>query len=185
MFAIVLSTTARKNTICVPLSTTRRRIRAMIRTRDLPKSAGQSPTELALCTASVRAGKNPSDSNTAFNRARQHKDIANISAAQTTQKCHKGKHISIKGRVRYPQEGRTAQATDRKHPDHDMFNDGWESEETALCSVGRTKSAGSPTSRASPKQLMRRHSPRHAAPAPATPPPQAKMTRRQRTCRST
>ena len=41
----------------------------MIRTRDLPKSAGQSPAELALCTASVRAGKNPCDSNTAFKHA--------------------------------------------------------------------------------------------------------------------
>jgi hypothetical protein len=70
MFAIVLSTTARKNTICVPRQRhDKRRIRAMIRTRDLPKSAGQSPTELALGTASVRAGKNPSDGNTAFNHA--------------------------------------------------------------------------------------------------------------------
>ena len=122
---------------------------------------------------------------TRHSTTRQHKDFANISAAQTTQKCQKGKQISIKGQLHYPQEGRTAQATDRKHPNHDMFNDGRESEETALCSVGRTKSAGSPTSRASPEQLMRRHSPRHAAPAPTTQQPQAKMTQRQPTCKST
>jgi hypothetical protein len=153
----------------------------MIRTRDLPKSVGQSPAELALGTASVRADKNPSDSNTAFNHAptqgyRQHFGCPNDT------KMSQGQAYIHQGTTSLPtQEGRTAQATDRKHPDHDMFNDGWESEETALCSVGRTKSAGSPTSRASPKQLMRRHSPRHAAPAPTTPPPQAKMTRRQRT----
>jgi hypothetical protein len=52
-------------------------------------------------------------------------------------------------------------------------------------SVGRTKSAGSPTCRASPEQLMRRHRTRHAALAPTTPPPPAKMTKRQPMCRST
>jgi len=39
---------------------------AMIRTGDLPKSAWQSHAELALGTASVRAGKNPSDSSKAI-----------------------------------------------------------------------------------------------------------------------
>jgi hypothetical protein len=59
----------RTRSACRGSGTTRRRIRAMIRTRDLPKSAGQSPAELALGTASVRAGRNPSDRNTAFNHA--------------------------------------------------------------------------------------------------------------------
>jgi hypothetical protein len=182
----VLSTTARKNTICVPRwQHDKTAYKSNGSYKGPPEVCGaKSHRAIALGTTSVRASKNPSDSNTALDHTptqgfRQH------FGCPKRQKCHKGKQISIKGRLRYPKEGRTAQATDPRHPNHDMFNDGRESEETALCSVGRTKSAGSPTSRASPEQLMRRHSPRHTAPAPTTPPSQAKMTRRQPMCRST
>jgi hypothetical protein len=121
----------------------------------------------------VRADKNPSDSNKAFCHAPT-QGFRRHFGCPKDKKMSDGQANSIEGRLRYPKEGRTAQATDPEHPNPDILRDGRESEETAPCSVGRTKSAGSPTCRASPEQLIRRHSPRRTAPAPTTPPPQPK-----------
>ena len=59
-----------------------------------------------------------------------------------TKKCQKGKQISIEGQLRYPQQGRTTQATNQQHPSPDKFNDGRESDETAPCRLAAPKVQG-------------------------------------------
>jgi hypothetical protein len=71
MFNIVLSTTARRNTICVPRW---RHDKTAAASNDLYKGppevcGAKSHRAITLGTASVRAGKNTSDSNAAFDHA--------------------------------------------------------------------------------------------------------------------